>query len=105
MKTTAVLDNRYLLNTFVNRVAAEWHDLGIELKVENLDNYKKVADPTKEMYKMMLQEWLSKQNDTKLSILQQFKDAMEAIDLIAEAEKFREKASEAFHIDWPPDIN
>ena len=86
-------------------MASSWHDLGIQLQVKDLDNYKSYADPTKAKYERMLKGWLKKQTGKKLEILKQFRDALVGIDLNADAETFQEKASKVFEIDWPPDIN
>lgn len=101
MKASTVLDETYLLETFSDKVASDWLDLGIELEVENLDNHKTFADPTKIMYKNMLKEWLQKQTGTKADILKRFYEAMIKIGLIADAEKFKDKARKVFKVDWP----
>lgn len=83
-------------------MASRWHDLGIALNMQSLERYQTFADTTKAKFKVMLRAWLDKQDETetKLTICKKFVDALESIDLIVPAEEFKEKAIEAFGLDW-----
>lgn len=84
-------DYDYLLNTVAEHIASNWYDIGIELQIDNLDNFKDHARPTRAKFEVMLHDWLKKQTGSKATIVDKFCAAMERIDLVTPAEEFFKK--------------
>jgi len=79
------------LNTVAEHIAYNWYDIGIELQIDNLDNFKDHARPTRAKFEVMLHDWLKKQTGTRATIVDEFCAAMVQIHLVAPAEEFKNK--------------
>ena len=93
---TDIVGYNYLDGTVKPKVAVKWYQLGLKLNMKSfkLDNIRRVTDRITEQCLEMLSEWLnrgSKEPESFRPTWENMHKAMTALDLIAGAERLKEK--------------
>lgn len=98
-----ITDHKYLNENVIPRVAIQWYDIGIKLEIPSfkLDNIRKETDHTTRRCLEMLQMWLQRGSNIEMShrpTWENMHKAMIAIELIAAAERLKEKLEDISNI-------
>ena len=83
---------KFLIKKVARKVAPQWHRLGIQLGVEDMNSIQNIDNPIQHKYDKMLQTWLAKQTCTKREMYLQIYEALKDMELNAAAEVFYKNA-------------